>query len=185
MEMKVIFSCGHEAIRKVRGQGGPATMKSLDWWKERQCTDCWKADQAVVVEEASADLPILDGSEKQVSWANRIRIASLTKIEKMYEEVSQAVSSLTGIEAHQASIAMEEERVSKLATIKRVKSARFWIDTREDGPNKLLSYVDSKAGTVTTVWYAKPVEIELRSGRRVLTGGTKPHYTEQILAEVN
>ena len=188
MEMQVQFRCGHEAIRKVRGQGGPATIESLAWYVTRDCHECWKATEMQRCIEAGwkAELPDLEGSEKQIAWATRIRIASIAKLDG--EEVDKAIAALTEnlhpVEAHQQMIRLVDDRAARVELLKRVTSARFWIDTRDEALYTLLGHANAELQSVTTVWYAQPHVITLRSGRESRVGGTKAQYTEYSLADV-
>lgn len=188
MAMKeVTFKCGHSGERWVRGRGGQATIDSLEWWALRDCSDCWKAGKAAEVEALSVGLPELEGSEKQVNWAKRIRVGALQRVE---EDSTKLVEVLKGgildpIKSHKAVIQFEEDRSRKLELLKRVVAARFWIEVREKSGLEILEHVDLKWDSVTTVWFAKQKWVATRSWRGgTYVGGTKPHYTEHKLAEV-
>jgi len=166
MEMNVTFKCGHNGTKRVRGRGGPATTKSLAWWLERDCTDCWKAEKAVEVKELSTELPALEGSEKRVNCAMGLRLATIAKLDE-------------------AAVLVPDIRIfAKIAILKLVVSAKFWIDTRGESAALLLGHV-MEDGKVTTKWFAKPVRVPSRHSRGyAMVGGTKARYTEHALAEV-
>jgi hypothetical protein len=81
----VTFSCGHEGIVVVFGNRQQRDRK-VKWLAERPCRECYEADLAVkraaesaeAAEKAKATgLPILQGSPKQIAWAESIRAKAL------------------------------------------------------------------------------------------------------------
>ena len=186
MFAEVTFKCGHKGDRRVKGRGGPATDRSMVWWSERVCNLCWRDEQMRLAVEMSKELPALEGSEKQIAWASCIRLDTIAKLEgpKVDRAIKALTDNLDPIEAHNAMIRLVDDRNGRAALIKRVVSAKFWIDTRDEGTYLLLGHADADKQTVVTTWYADKVAIGLRNGRTRLVGGTKPRFTEHALAEV-
>lgn len=96
------------------------------------CPDCWKAERDEARAEASqqaaehaavSGLPVLQGSEKQVAWAETIRqdrIAKLAVIEAALEASRE-----------KAPAGACEVIADALAAIKAVDAAKWWIDHRD------------------------------------------------------
>ena len=72
---RVTYSCGHEGKIEVYGKADKrnyvVSMKERDL-----CPDCYKKQQQEITKKESekSGFPELNGSEKQISWANQIRI---------------------------------------------------------------------------------------------------------------
>lgn len=87
MERDVIHSCGHTEQHMIYGHFAAESDRKVRELSRRSCTPCYK-----VRKEAAADadkllldgqeFPALTGSEKQVSWAGKIRIDRLAKLHK-------------------------------------------------------------------------------------------------------
>jgi hypothetical protein len=84
------YSCGHEGRVNIVGP-----TKDRQWKADRHfeglCPECWeakkKADREAANVEAAAkakemELPELEGSEKQIAWANTIRVQIIDAIEE-------------------------------------------------------------------------------------------------------
>ena len=72
---KITYSCGHEGEIEVYGKADKrnyvVSMKERD-----MCPECYKKQQQEIniKETKESGFPELNGSEKQISWANQIRI---------------------------------------------------------------------------------------------------------------
>lgn len=111
--------------------------RDADSWEEWAvthydlCPDCWEKEQAERErrEIAAMNLPELQGAEKQIAWANKIRLQNLRAIDELAEM----------IKPHQ------HERFSELAdVIKGKESAGFWIDNRHCNVYSLLGLATGK-----------------------------------------
>ena len=170
MEM-VTHKCGHEDERHIRGRGKVKKEESRIWWAGQNCKECWKAEKEKENEAVNATLPVLVGSEKQVNWAKMLRVKTIAKMEGALLDLKLLPE-------------MEKVALVKVEILKRVKSAKFWIDTRDEEISTIFSHVN-KDGAVVTVWFANPIRVPSRHSRGyTYVGGTKPHYTEHELAEV-
>lgn len=129
MQYKVTFSCGHEGF--VRISGGKASERE---WKankmaEHECAECQKRRRESMIkeenkksQEASKDhsFPALEGSEKQIAWANTIRM-------KFYD-----FCKANGFSA--------DKIIAKETT------AKFWIDNRFDVNSKEFAEEHAESG---------------------------------------
>jgi hypothetical protein len=65
-------ACGHS--REIDLQGTPVNHPDrIAELEARLCPSCWKAERDAEVESITAHLPPLEGTEKQIDWAVRIR----------------------------------------------------------------------------------------------------------------
>ena len=72
---KVTYSCGHEGKIEVYGKADKrnyvVSMKERDL-----CPECYRKEQQEKISTETKEMrfPELNGSEKQISWANQIRL---------------------------------------------------------------------------------------------------------------
>ena len=72
---KITYSCGHEGEIEVYGKADKRNY--IVSMKERDlCPECYKKQQQEITikETKESGFPELSGSEKQIDWANQIRI---------------------------------------------------------------------------------------------------------------
>ena len=85
MKYEVRFACGHTETRELFGKVSERENRIKYWEENGICSECYKAKQAEEIAKKSAGLPELEGTEKQVAWAKKIR---LEKIEQLTEVLS-------------------------------------------------------------------------------------------------
>lgn len=75
MKVTITYSCGHEGVAEVFGNVAERESKIKYFEQYGVCPNCYKAkkqsEETTFVNENG--LPELEGSEKQISWANKIR----------------------------------------------------------------------------------------------------------------
>lgn len=92
------YACGHEGRVQIYGP-----VKDREW-KEKQefsklCPECWKKkmdeeNQKAIEMARKIELPELQGTEKQVAWANTIRLKFIEKFDKFTEKDFDEVKGL-------------------------------------------------------------------------------------------
>lgn len=113
MKYYVTRDCGHEEQFNLVGQESDRKRK-LEWLKGQPCAACENA----AAKASSSDLPQLEGSEKQVSWAMSIRA-------EFKAAFSELVASIEEKQPQRA-----DEAKAAVASIMAESSAKFWIDNR-------------------------------------------------------
>ncbi|RYF22825.1 MAG: hypothetical protein EOO77_03355 [Oxalobacteraceae bacterium] len=92
MEQRIIHACGHEQAHHLTGYDSQQERKAR-WLKTTTCRDCFvaekRAEQAATAALSSAavahlDLPLLTGTDRQISWASTIRTKRLAAITALY-----------------------------------------------------------------------------------------------------
>lgn len=117
--------CGKEVKVELFGK-----IKDREWKLENvdyycdECKEEWKKEQAAKAAEASADLPSLQGSEKQIAWALKIRLERISKIEQIIAEYEEGAKSLPGMQK-----LADAEKVL-LNKFKTTTSAKWIIENR-------------------------------------------------------
>src|SRR5262249_5128827 len=92
----VRHSCGHEQHHDLSDKRPSERAGYARWLVQKECSDCWRAskdkvrakekegwlakrrgEEAAHIEawERATDMPALDGSERSVAWAGRVRHA--------------------------------------------------------------------------------------------------------------
>ena len=112
----ITYSCGHEKEVELFGPIKDRESNIAYYKKYGICSECFKK----AMEE---DIREIEGSEKQVEWAGRIRFIFMVELKK-----------------HQDSSVYE----AALAFFSGQTEAKFWIDNRET-PFPLLIMENSKA----------------------------------------
>lgn len=145
------YSCGHEARIELFGKT-EKRESHLAWLQERPCTECWKKERAaeaearknkeaaMIVEKLGNDTAdainalsnatcILEGSAKQVAWAEDIRSKCIARA---LDRLSDLVSRLPGEATAQQSAALAARCNAIVSVIANKTSAAWWIDNRDD-----------------------------------------------------
>ena len=125
------YSCGHEGRVNIIGP-----HKDREWKKEREfskmCPDCWekhleeerkKKNEEAAKKAKEMDLPELEGSEKQVAWANTLRQKVIDKIEAIDEDDLK----FAGLKLSLNDIKIIEDYILHNRT-----KAKYYIDNRYD-----------------------------------------------------
>ena len=136
MKYTVTCSCGHEITVDIFGSASDRKTK-IKWYEQSAvCPDCCKAQREASIADADKDLPKLEGTEKQVAWAGKIRV-EMMKANKLLRFVldgtvtadrliSDITSRLAGGEVSEAAM-KEAEKVLKILT---ETDAKWFIENR-------------------------------------------------------
>ena len=138
------YACGHEADRDLSGLRPSERAGKARFYASGDCGACWRdkkraedtnrwrehkrAEQAAW--ERATGMPALDGSEKAVAWAGRVRHQLLTAA---YE---QAADRGMGEETFAATVE---------APARTITSASWWIDQRDTDPADVAELVADAA----------------------------------------
>lgn len=81
------YSCGHEQFVQVYGTAAIRKKKIRYLERFGDCDDCIEKKRAKQVKEAQeksfyAGLPLLQGTPKQIAWAEQIRSQKITELEE-------------------------------------------------------------------------------------------------------
>lgn len=142
----VTYSCGHDGTEQLFGKMEDRERK-LDWYgRVGVCPSCYKAKMSQDVEAASAGLPALQGSEKQVAWAAKLRIEMLDRVvgvtrDKVRGIMARIEAGASKATPEQLEAAMQENEKVLVACdqIERIVNAAWWIEHRLDQNNAILA----------------------------------------------
>src|SRR5690554_156523 len=123
----VTYSCGHSDTIQLYGK-----TRDREWRlareQEKLCPECWKkyreeerAKENAKAAEANkaAGLPTLEGTEKQIAWAETIRKSMIDHVAEYY--ISQIADETK---------AEHPEIMKGFEAMKRHTDASWWIDNR-------------------------------------------------------
>lgn len=127
----ITCACGHEHTFSLVGP-----HKSREWYlekaKDEDCPACKEEARKAAIEfenkvaaekSAEMELPELEGSPKQVAWANTLRIAFIDIMEKKMSKVKPEYADMF-------------QRFYEMITSET--SAKFFIDTRDENISELF-----------------------------------------------
>jgi len=147
------FSCGHEGRVDIIGP-----TKDRQWKADRKfeglCPECYekkkeeerlKKNKEAAKESEEMELPKLIGSEKQVAWANTLRLDFIKKLEN-YIEVLRNTQGKTNKDIDEIRRLLKRMNFTPKNSIEEIldafceietdilkeTKASFWIDTRDD-----------------------------------------------------
>ncbi len=109
----ITYRCGHTAEVQLYGKYEDREKK-IAWYKTIDCPECRAKAQAVASE--ANGYATLEGSEKQVRWANDIRAKKIADAEKLAAKVNKNKDLFDGA----------------VKQMKNEISASWWIDRRND-----------------------------------------------------
>lgn len=140
------YSCGHEGRVNIIGPTKDRQRKS-DWHFSGLCPECYKkqleeeraaANKEAAEKSAEMELPTLTGTEKQIAWANTLRIRF---VEEFNETFFGRKRNKVTLWDEGGNPVMEE--VSTIYAsfdwgIKSKVEARFWIDQRANSVTRTV-----------------------------------------------
>lgn len=137
------YSCEHEGRVNIVGPTKDRERKA-EWHFSGLCPECYKkkqeeerksANKEAAEKSAEMELPELSGTEKQVAWANTLRIKAIDSINARCAKMEAALKEKGLSTIPGEKIGMKEVYDSVQHFIKSHTDARYWIDTRDEGTN--------------------------------------------------
>jgi hypothetical protein len=119
-------ACGYSVAVVGRNRADADRLAEYRTQNEALCHDCWsqqRAEERAETSQQAAEtaahigLPVLQGSEKQIAWAETLRRDNLARFEKLAE----------GLEGEQAALMREVGEA-----IRSQDKASWWINTRSE-----------------------------------------------------
>ncbi|SCZ64119.1 hypothetical protein SAMN03097708_02567 [Thiohalomonas denitrificans] len=160
-ELKVVnHACGHIALHPFYGDDDVAWDERVHQLADTPCRLCQaeemakerkqKADEARLAAREQG-LPPLEGSEKQVEWAEGIRIKAFSAVNKVLKWTDQVSAEAEAEDPdHWSTVTQGIKRA--IAYLEEQVDAKWWIDHRHgimnnlDGGRALLSAVAEQEG---------------------------------------
>ncbi|MCB4887065.1 hypothetical protein KZO96_04135 [Bifidobacterium pseudocatenulatum] len=147
----ITHTCGHDERIELFGKTSERERR-IEWLQERPCTECWKKERAaeaearknkeaaMIVEKLGNDAAeainalshatcTLEGSAKQVAWAEDIRAKCIAQA---FDQARNTVARIPGKATAQQSAAFAARCNAIASTIANKTSAAWWIENRDD-----------------------------------------------------
>lgn len=121
---RITHTCGHTVDHNLTGP-----TSSRDWqvnkMQNEDCKDCKlaAANQKAAATNQASGLPALEGSEKQVAWAESLRAKRIKQLAEL--EADLATAKERGFERR---VALFEPQVKKIKTLLESNQAKAFID---------------------------------------------------------
>lgn len=145
MKYTVKYSCGHTGTVELFGKESERERKIAWYERAGMCPECYATARKAEQEKAAAEysLPELVGTEKQVAWAEKIRMKFIELREEQAkrnaELYARTQDTEANIEKHKALF------VSFCAEFFGETSASAWIARNEDSENAFKFSQEFKA----------------------------------------
>lgn len=171
-------TCGKTFYRTVDGYNSRDAESKMKW-AERffdECTDCWKKrqedEQREKAEQAiSEELPELNGTEKQVKWANGLRDKWIVSMKDKFDDIRRRWTKKRWRDESEKelfSVALEVVEPHLADFVKAKTSARWWIDSRYDEKETSIKEIEQWVMTEMKTEEEKQAEAEAEAERRAM-----------------
>lgn len=142
------YACGHEGTITLFGP-----TKDREWKIQKEfsgiCPECYakqqeelraKKNQEAAEKSLEMELQELDGSPKQVAWANTLRIEFLDKYGKMVDAFRKDGKKEQTVKLPDSTLVITEDVLlsAREWILKNKTEAKFWIETRT---NNLVTFI--------------------------------------------
>lgn len=142
-------ACGHDAVHHLSGSLKDRERKE-QWLAEQVCPECRRAEQAQANEaaqaaNAEAGLPALEGTPKQIAWAESIRAGYAEQIDQIKARL-EAAGGLDTLRTQSPAekVAAFERQLLCMDALLQKASASWWIDNRGKTLPQLIAAVASE-----------------------------------------
>lgn len=125
--------CGHTTTEQLYGSAAERTRRAA-WLATQPCRECDRQAALAAAAKATADLPPLSGSDKQIAWATTIRAAQLARVKEARASLDVRAAKHPGPDAVEL-LALADKAI---ASLQNRTESRFWIDNREEAGISLL-----------------------------------------------
>lgn len=114
----ITHSCGHEHEYNLFGKHTERDRK-IAWLEKQECPECRRKAEDEAAKEATAgmELPELQGSEKQVKWANTIRAQFIEEAREKYLNTEKAIEYIASVKEAETFIDWRNETVEELLRV--------------------------------------------------------------------
>lgn len=122
-QYNVTHKCGCIVTHKLFGKQD-ARYSRIEWLEGTDCLAC----QNVAAADKNSNLVALDGSEKQIAWAESIRAERMGQLVSIEEKIANAPEGV-----------QKDNAIKAVELVKSIASASKWIETRDMSVEALLA----------------------------------------------
>ena len=131
MKYSVKLSCGHKDMIEIAGSDKEIRRKKQYYRNFRICRDCYKKRQQEKIANANEGLPKLKGSEKQIIWANQIRMLRRSELEAIENQCriwTERFNERYDVSIRSIVNSLEKKRDRYHKMLYTEDSAKWWIE---------------------------------------------------------
>ncbi len=134
-----VYKCGHKGQVNIVGPSKERQSKA-DWHFSGLCPDCYKRqlqyekeckDRDAAEKSKEMNLPELSGTEKQVAWANSLRINVIDSLYSGCKKIDDKLNDKGLDTIPDENVGMKEIVDAVEYFIQKHTDAKFWIETRD------------------------------------------------------
>lgn len=132
----ISFQCGHKYT--VTLHGSPARVRQArEQMASQDCTDCYRTARYLIALKTAQklNLPPLQGSNRQIEWAEQIRATALQDLMAWEVYWDEFLAKLQ-------EIGITDEDAYCVIQLKEMVSAKFWIEHKKYDLFQLLKLID-------------------------------------------
>ena len=121
MKYMITHSCGH-CVEHVLFGPSKDRQRKVEWMETIPCSECQREEDQKAREEKAKEmgLPELTGTEKQVAWAQKIRLSILDTLSEKHTAMYCKFDGIT-----------EEQYTKAVEYAASIESASWWIENRD------------------------------------------------------
>ena len=123
---QVTYACGHTDTIQLYGKESDRE-KRLAYLSTIDCPDCYYEKRLQAAKAQTADLPELQGSEKQINWATQIRAEVFAALDKYTKQIDDYQNA-----PEESKIVTRKMFADFRETMTAHTDCRFWIDNRDN-----------------------------------------------------
>ena len=135
------YKCGHAGVEQLYGPTRDRESH-VEWARgNKLCADCYReqrdkanaaASMTAAAQAKTDSLPALTGSDKQIAWAETIRMTAKAHVEYCVGQYAANLQVARLDKADLSQVPTETEMAEFGARIMRQTAAKYWIDRRSD-----------------------------------------------------
>lgn len=169
------YSCGHDGRTNIVGPTKNRERKA-EWHFSGLCPECYEkkqkeerkaANKEAAEKSAEMELPELSGTEKQVAWANTLRLKAINNLYLELEKLDKIFQENGIISITKENISIKEMSEAIDYFVNTYKNAKFWIETRNESRSIHEIVTEYRNHLATKI--PDEIEEELREEKEKLT----------------
>ena len=125
----ITHSCGHTVEHQIYGSNSKGERdRKIEWLESTPCSECYKAEkmEKTAQTNSNANMAELEGSPKQIAWAEDIRAKALFIIDVIQKQIDE------GKGTSELYIKQRDAMQAAINEVREQSSAKWWIDHRNE-----------------------------------------------------
>jgi len=125
----ITHSCGHTVEHQIYGSNSKGERdRKIAWLEAHVCSECYKVEKMEKAAQTNSDANMaeLEGSPKQIAWAEDIRNKILPAIAEMQKKIDE------GKGTSELYIKQRDAMQAAINEVRGQSSAKWWIDHRDE-----------------------------------------------------